>query len=65
MSAVEKAWHILKTERIQCDFCGKEVNENEIAASSSSHGPTKPRWEACHGCVSSGKVVDNDGKEVR
>ena len=61
--AFNLAWKIAK-ESVVCNTCGDAVHESSITASSETHGPTKPRWEACHKCVSSGKVVDNDGNEV-
>ncbi len=64
MKAFDRAWRLLK-EEMTCNFCGKTVGEDEIAASSSQHGPTKPRWEACYQCLKQGKVVDNNGNEVR
>ena len=63
MTVFERAWDIVKG--VVCDFCGETVDEEYMSAFSEDHGPPKPRWEACHDCVSSGRVVDNDGKEVR
>lgn len=63
----EKAWKTMKSIGfdVVCDFCGKSVPSQYIARSSTNYGPVKPRWEGCYECLEAGKIIDNDGKEVR